>query len=100
MAMDTLWEVSDMPGVLDENSEANRLAAELASLTGRPVEEVVTEVLRERVEAERARVPSGERPTPEDIINAAQAVAAQLEPNGMKSADHAEMLYDERGLPK
>ena len=80
-----------------KNPEANRLARELASLTGESMTEAVTASLRERL----TRI-ENERRREEQIavlLQIAHECALHLDP-AFKSEDHAEMLYDELGLPK
>ncbi len=80
-----------------KNEEAHRLARELADLTGESMTEAVTEALRERLErleAERTRKAGIER-----LLEIAHECAQHFDPD-FRSEDHAEMLYDELGLPK
>jgi len=68
------------------------MAQELAALTGESMTTAVTEAVRERL----ARIKRG---TTRERISRIQAqVAKQLK--GESLPDHAELLYDERGLPK
>jgi antitoxin VapB len=80
-----------------KNEEAHRLARELADLTGESMTEAVTEALRERLErleAERARKAGIER-----LLELAHECALHFDPD-FRSEDHADMLYDDLGLPK
>jgi antitoxin VapB len=78
-----------------KNSEANRLAQELANLTGESKTTAVIESLRERLQRT-------------EQIRDRSALAADLRAIGRKCAsqttsakiDHAGLLYDERGLPR
>jgi antitoxin VapB len=75
-----------------KNEETHRLAQELAALTGESMSAAVTEALREKLE----RVKS--KGVKERIRKIREQFAAQLE--GQPLPDHAELLYDENGLPK
>ncbi|HEV2359774.1 MAG TPA: type II toxin-antitoxin system VapB family antitoxin [bacterium] len=79
-----------------KNDEAHRLAKKLAGLTGESMTAAVTEALRERLERVR-REKDGN--LAERLLAIGKKTAAHLrEP--FRSADHAELLYDERGLPR
>jgi antitoxin VapB len=74
--------------------EAHRLATAIARSTGQSLTRVVTEALRERL----ARLQERERrASPEELLSIADQVAATVK---RPYPDHAEMLYDENGLPK
>ena len=79
-----------------KNEEAYRLAKELAGLTGESLTRAVTEALRERLARLR-----GERGG--DLAGRLMAIgrdcAAHLK-EPYRSAEHGDLLYDERGLPK
>jgi antitoxin VapB len=77
-----------------KDPEAHRLAAAIAQETGETMTRVVTEALRERFE----RLPSRLRKASVGELRA----IAQRAAGSIKGAylDHAEFLYDERGLPK
>lgn len=79
-----------------KNPAAHRLARELADVTGESLTTAVTLALEERLERERdARHPA----LAETLLAIGRDCAAHLrEPYA--SVDHAELLYDERGLPK
>jgi antitoxin VapB len=77
-----------------KDPEAHRLAAAIAQETGETMTRVVTEALRERFE----RLPSRRRKASVDELRAiAQRAAGSIKGTYL---DHAEFLYDERGLPK
>ncbi|HEV2283586.1 MAG TPA: type II toxin-antitoxin system VapB family antitoxin [bacterium] len=79
-----------------KNDEAHRLAKKLAGFTGESMTAAVTEALRERLERVR-REKDGN--LAERLLAIGKKTAAHLrEP--FRSADHAELLYDERGLPR
>jgi antitoxin VapB len=79
-----------------KSEEAHRLARELAELTGETMTAAVTEALRERIE--RVRLKRGS-----DLVDRLLAIgkecAAHLK-EPYRSVDHADLLYDERGLPR
>ena len=80
-----------------KNEETCRLAGELAGLTGETMTGAITVALRERLERERHQRSAEER------LRKIRAVAeryAALFPDSGPPINHAELLYDERGLPK
>jgi len=82
-----------------KNPEAHRLAQALARQTGESLTHAVTEALRERLA--RLREPGKSRAS-------SAAIAAELLVIGRrcaatrrgKAVDHAQLLYDENGVPK
>ncbi len=77
-----------------KDPEAHRLAQRIARATGETMTRVVTEALRERLDkiewlSARASV--------EELLMIADRAAAHVH---RPYLDHAELLYDERGLPK
>jgi antitoxin VapB len=80
-------------GMNIKDEEAHRLAKELASLTGESLTRAVTEAIRERLARERRK----------GLVEKWLAIGEQLAPlwkEPYKSLDHADLLYDEKGLPK
>jgi antitoxin VapB len=79
-----------------KNEETNRLAHELAGLTGETLTTAVTVAVRERLE----RLQQSKRGALSDrLLKIGKDCAAHLrEP--FLSIDHGDLLYDERGLPK
>lgn len=79
-----------------KNEETHRLGRKLAELTGESVTMAVTVAIRERLErVSRERGAS----LAERLLTIGRECAAHLrEP--YRSADHGELLYDERGLPR
>jgi antitoxin VapB len=67
-----------------KNEEAQRLALELASLTGEALTRAITEAIRERLDRVR--------------VSAAEVSLSVKEP--FRSVDHAKLLYNEKGLPR
>jgi antitoxin VapB len=80
-----------------KDSEAHRLAGELARLTGESMTRAVTEAIRERLERERRR--RGARSLSAELLAIGRRCAAHIS-RPAHSSDHADLLYDERGLPK
>lgn len=79
-----------------KNDEAQRLAHRLSDLTGESLTAAVTEAVRERLE----RVEKSERGgLAERLVRIGKDCAAHLK-EPFRSADHADLLYDERGLPR
>jgi antitoxin VapB len=77
-----------------KDPEAHRLAKAIAKATGESLTRAVTEALRERYE--RIRVRRG-KASVEELLAIAKRASAQVKGPYL---DHAEFLYDERGLPK
>jgi antitoxin VapB len=79
-----------------KNEEADRLAHELARLTGESLTTAVTVALRQRLERTQRsqRLPLAER-----LLRIGQDCAAHLKEPYL-SADHGELLYNEMGLPR
>ena len=83
-----------------KNEEAHRLAQEIAALTGESMTTAVTTALRERRERlDRLNRGEGGGGLAERLLSIGRDCAAHLrEP--FVSVDHADLLYDERGLPR
>ena len=80
-----------------KNEETCRLARELAQLTGETMTGAITVALEERLERERRERSVEER------LRDMRAIAARCASHlgdGPSAADHGDLLYDERGLPK
>ena len=80
-----------------KNEETCRLAAELADLTGETMTAAMTVALRERLEREQ-RTRGVEARVAE--LRAIGRRCAGLLHDGPTAAEHGDLLYDERGLPK
>jgi antitoxin VapB len=79
-----------------KNEDTNRLAHELAGLTGETLTTAVTVAVRERLE----RLQQSKRGTLSDrLLKIGKDCAAHLK-EPFLSVDHGDLLYDERGLPK
>jgi antitoxin VapB len=77
-----------------KNPEAHRLAQAIAKTTGETLTRAVTVALRERYE--RLRVRRG-KASVEELLAIAKRASAQVKGPYL---DHAELLYDQQGLPK
>lgn len=83
-------------GLNIKNEEAHRLAKNLADLTGESLTAAVTVAIRERLErVRRARSAS----LADRLLAIGKRTAAHLK-EPVRSADHTDLLYDERGLPR
>lgn len=79
-----------------KNKETQKLARELAKLTGESMTAAVTEAVRERLDRVRREHGTG---LAERLVKIGKDCAAHLrEP--FRSVDHGELLYDEKGLPR
>ncbi|HEY1499791.1 MAG TPA: type II toxin-antitoxin system VapB family antitoxin [Acidobacteriaceae bacterium] len=79
-----------------KNEHTHKLATELARLTGESITTAVTESVRERLDRVRARKGKG---MARRLLAIADEYSANL-PERYRSLDHADLLYDEKGLPK
>ncbi len=79
-----------------KNKEAHKLATQLAKLTGESMTEAVTTAVRERLDrVRRDRGPGLAR----HLLDIGEDCAAHLK-KPFRSADHGDLLYDEKGLPR
>jgi antitoxin VapB len=78
-----------------KDPEAHKLAQQLARETGETMTAAVTQAIRDRLEAVRRR-------RKQDAMRAALTAIAKRGAELFKGPyiDHAELLYDENGLPK
>jgi len=77
-----------------KDPEAHRLAQAIAKATGETMTRAVTEALRDRykrLQTRRSKAPL------EELLAIAKRASAQVH---RPHLDHAQFLYDERGLPK
>ena len=79
-----------------KNEETHRLVRELAALTGESMTTAVTEAVRERLD--RMRRERGISLSDRLLAIGKDCATRLAEP--YRSADHADLLYDERGLPR
>ena len=81
-----------------KNPEARTLAARLAKKTGESLTEAVTTALRERLaRLERTAEYDDER---YQALKALVKDSRSLWRDSLLAADHGDLLYEERGLPK
>ena len=79
-----------------KNEETHRLAKELAELTGESMSEAVAHALQDRIERVRRE---GAGSLTERLLAISKDCAPRF--TGVyRTIDHADLLYDERGLPK
>jgi antitoxin VapB len=78
------------------SEEADRLAHQLAKLTGESMTGAVTEAVRERLERLRAKRNAG---LADRLLKIGKDCAAHLK-EPFRSGDHGDLLYDEKGLPR
>ena len=83
-------------GLNIKNEKTHRLAQELAALTGESMTAAVTAAVRERLDRIRRErgISLADR-----LLAIGKDCAAHLE-EPFRSADHADLLYDGRGLPR
>jgi antitoxin VapB len=77
-----------------KDPEAHRLAQAIAKETGETMTRAVTEALRERYDRLQSR---RGKASVEELLAIAKRASVQVK---RPYVDHAEFLYDERGLPK
>lgn len=77
-----------------KDPEAYRLAATISQMTGRNMTQVVVEALQQRFERLQA---SKRKASVEDLLAIANRISTQV---NRPYIDHADLLYDETGLPK
>jgi antitoxin VapB len=83
-------------GLNIKNDETYRLVEELAKLTGETLTGAVTQAVRERLE--RLHRQRGASLADRLLLIGKDCAARLKEP--FRSADHGDLLYDERGLPR
>ena len=79
-----------------KNPRTHQLAQELAEITGETLTGAVTEAVRERLE----RLRRGDAPSLADRLLAIGRDCATRLPEPYRSADHADLLYADDGLPR
>ncbi|WP_293858695.1 type II toxin-antitoxin system VapB family antitoxin [uncultured Alsobacter sp.] len=75
-----------------KNAETERLAHEVAALTGESLTGAIASSLREKLERLR-------RPTAEELLAIGRDAAARW-PKDQLHIEHGDLLYDELGRPK
>jgi antitoxin VapB len=83
-------------GLNIKSEETHRLAKELSRLTGESMTAAVTEAVRERLDRVRRERAVG---LADRLLAIGKDCAARLK-EPFLSADHWDLLYDERGLPR
>jgi antitoxin VapB len=79
-----------------KNDETQRLANELSEITGESLTAAITEAVRERLERVQSAQGAG---LADRLLRIGKDCAAHLK-EPFRSADHGDILYDERGLPR
>ncbi len=79
-----------------KNAETQRLAEELRRLTGESLTGAITEALRERLQRIRSERRGG---LAERLLAIGEDCARRMK-EPYRSADHGELLFDEKGLPR
>jgi antitoxin VapB len=79
-----------------KNEETQKLAHQLANLTGESMTAAVTEAVRERLDRVQSEQGAG---LAGRILKIGKDCAAHLQ-EPYRSIDHGELLYDEKGLPR
>lgn len=83
-----------------KNKDAHKLAQQLARITGESMAEAVTEAVRERLKKMQDINRNKHAPNLSDrLLEIGQDCAKRLK-EPFRSADHGDLLYDEKGLPK
>ena len=79
-----------------KNEKTEKLAKELARLTGESKTAAITQAVRERLDRLRSKQGAG---LADRLLKIGKDCAARL--NGtFRTVDHGELLYDEKGLPR
>jgi len=76
--------------------QSHKLANQLAKLTGENMTEAVTKAVRERLDRVQSQRGSG---LADRLIKIGKDCAMHLK-EPLRSTDHGDLLYDEKGLPK
>jgi len=80
-----------------KDNEADSLARRLSERTGESLTEAVKRALQERLDRVAGRASS--QGMAERLLGIGRLCAAHVREPG-RSSDHAELLYDDRGLPR
>jgi antitoxin VapB len=81
-----------------KNKDAHKLAQRLARLTGESMTEAVTEAVRERLKRVQNKDKQAAKLS-DLLLEIGRDCAAHLK-EPFRSADHGDLLYNEKGLPK
>ncbi|HEX3375578.1 MAG TPA: type II toxin-antitoxin system VapB family antitoxin [Candidatus Acidoferrales bacterium] len=79
-----------------KNDETQKLARKLSDLTGESLTAAITEAVRERLERVQSEQGAG---LVNRLLRIGKDCAAHLEGPSL-TAEHGDILYDERGLPR
>lgn len=80
-----------------KDAEADALARRLAKQTGESLTEAVKRAIQERLDRHAGRQPAVS--LAERLLGIGRHCAAHIAPP-FRSDDHAELMYDDRGMPK
>jgi antitoxin VapB len=81
-----------------KNKDAHELAQQLARLTGESLTEAVTEALRERLKRTQNKDKHAAKLS-DRLLEIGRDCSKRLK-EPFRSADHGDLLYNEKGLPK
>ena len=81
-----------------KNGDAHKLARQLSRLTGESLTEAVTEAVRERLKRVQDKDKHAAKLS-DHLLEIGRDCATRLK-EPFRSADHGDLLYDEKGLPK
>jgi antitoxin VapB len=81
-----------------KNKDAHELAQQLARLTGESLTEAVTEAVRERLHRVQDKDKLAAKLS-DRLLEIGRDCSTRLK-EPFRSADHGDLLYDEKGLPK
>jgi antitoxin VapB len=85
-----------------KDKDAHKLSQQLARLTGESLTEAVTEALRERLKRVQNKVRNNDKQAAklsDRLLEIGRDCSKRLK-EPFRSADHGDLLYDEKGLPK
>ena len=81
-----------------KNKDAHKFAQQLARLTGESLTEAVTEAVRERLKRAQDKDKNAAKLS-DRLLEIGRDCATRLK-EPFRSADHGDLLYDEKGMPK
>lgn len=96
--VDTMVECLPSMSLNIKNEEAHKLATSLAKLTGESLTEAVTEAISERLKRVQEKNKHAAKLS-DRLLEIGRDCAGRLK-EPFRSADHGDILYDEKGLPK
>jgi len=80
-----------------KNKDAHKLARQLSRLTGESMAQAVTGALREQLK--RVQEKGGDTRLSQRLLEIGRDCSTRLK-EPFRSANHGDLLYDEKGLPK